>query len=250
MDLMNYVYSNDLLENKEDLIIKIIDLLEEESHNLFSGVVDLDEKSYYDFESLFYKTIALSATYSEVKEAYETIRSIERSRYSGINSRYFFKLFLTCFASVTAFRVDPVLGLCSFILLSSKSGSDFNSEKNYLDEEVKRFKSDKIRTIEITLNNCIRILNDKNRKMTNICVSLSDNPNSDDFSTLISSFIINSYIKGNVDNESIKEIDDNLKLYIVEILRNNLGSDSNNIFELLELAKEKNNNILKLTMKN
>ena len=38
MDLMSYVYSGDLLENKEDVVIKMIDLLEKECYDLFSDI--------------------------------------------------------------------------------------------------------------------------------------------------------------------------------------------------------------------
>ena len=117
------------------------------------------------------------------------------------------------------------------LLLRIKKYKELHAElSNHFDMDV-------LKTISITLDNCDRILNARIKKI---------NDNLDDFDLASANGFISSYIEGKIAKESLFMIPSSHKQLMLSILKESLNSNSDDLYELLELVKKKEEENLKI----
>lgn len=241
IDIIDYSKGKDYLENREDFLFKLIDLLDKESLELFNEIVDLNNNSLYKIDNLIYRVEGLRRLLNETAESFAYINEIELSSYDFAARRFQLKRLLTAMVSVYAFLANALLGITAFVMLNHKASTDFCDEIEEIGEKVKRFNENDIYKIRETINNCGRILNGKIKKME------------EDIKTgdLIDNYgeanqYINLYLYNKIDDDYIGKLSETTTIRMIELLKSDLNSDSNNIYELLELAQSKKENGKKL----
>ena len=246
MEIMKYLTSHKTLEEKEKFLLSLIDTLEEESNKLYDEVVDLDCKSFYKYDNLYERYLVLSELYEKVSEGYNFLYEIEKNSIGGVKARLRLKWCLATIMSFYASLASPTLGLYSGLILLIKAFNDFNNERDYVMDRGKSFYTDRIPKINLILENSSRFLTKKNDKMNDIFKEFNIDPDNVDLDLMVSNYIISSYIEGEMDEETIESYDENIKKYVINLLKSDLNVDSDNIYELLEMTKENNQKSLHL----
>ena len=244
-DLLSYMKSSAPLEEREEILFSIIDKLDKESLALFGDIIDLNGHYLYKYENLMTRTSELKVLLEEVVKSFEYISEIEQSSYNYANKRFQFKKMLTAIVTVYAFLSNALLGIASFVLLSNKANKDFVGELTDINDTISKFDAEKLMVIDSTLQNCVRILKGKIEKLPDF-MNMCENGTDQDKLFIFSNYIISSYINEVLNDEDINSINEDLRCSIINILKNDLNIDSDNIIELLHLAKNKNDNSIKL----
>ena len=238
VDILDYSKGRDYLENREEFLFKLISELDKASYDLFGEIVSLSSDSYYKIDNLLTRVNELSRLYNETKESYVYINKIEQSSYDYAAKRFQMKRMLTAMTTIYAFVANALLGILAFVLLNDRATKDFCNELDYINERIRKFDENELTRIKDTIENCSRILSGKIKRMEN---------ESEEYNliTAANSFIY-SYIEGLIEFDIINSLNDDIKKIIINILKNDLESESENLFELLERSKEIKNNGLKL----
>ena len=146
---------------------------------------------------------------------------------------------LTAIATLYASMVNGFFGLFTFVLLNQKASNDFCKELENIYDITEQFDFEKLEKVSVTLDNCARILC---RKKQIISDSKSINGN---IVNEANSFI-SLYLEDYVSLDDLKYLSDDVKLEIINILKNQFDSEIDDIGELLNIAKKKYDDSLKL----
>lgn len=244
-DILEYFKGKDRLENREEVLFKLIDELDKESCQLFSEIMDLSNESYYKIYNLYSRVKNIQKLYNETKESFSYVGKIELSSYDYAGRRFQLKRLLTAMATVYASMANVFLGIAAFVLLNQKASDDFIKELMDINDRMDKFDESQMERIGMTIDNCVRLLESKLYKMNEDGNLYNTINNMDLFITQVNSFII-GYVEGLIDYNTIESLSDKFKIEMIKILKNDLNSDSENLFELLEQTKKQNNEGLKL----
>lgn len=239
MDIIKFAKSTAPIEEREEFIFKLVDSLDVESINLFNDTTSLSSEAYYNIDSIIKRSHELNRIYMSVLEAYEYINNIELSSYVYAARRFQLKRMLTAIATLYAFMVNGFFGLFTFVLLNQKASNDFCKELENIYDIIEQFDFEKLEKVSVTLDNCARILC---RKKQIISDSESINGN---IVNEANSFI-SLYLEDYVSLDDLKYLSDDVKLEIINILKNQFDSEIDDIGELLNIAKKKYDDGLKL----
>ena len=244
-DITEYMQGKDKLENREEFLSKLIEDLDSESKALFDEIVDLGNISYYNVTNLYYRVQNLRKLFLKMTESYQYLGKIELSSYDYAGKRFQLKRLLTATTTVYAFMANALLGIIAFVLLNQKATNDFYRDLMDINERTSVFDEEQVKKIGLTLENCIRLLEGKIKKM-NEDGNLYNTVSNISLPITQANALILSYIEGYIDEETINGINSEVKSIIIDILKNDLNSDSDDIIELLNKAKNRNNNGMKL----
>lgn len=229
MNIEKFATGTTPLEKREDFIFKLVDLLDEESFKLFSDIVDLEKNSLYKIPNLNQRFEVLQKTYLATKSAFEYIHKIEESSYDYATKRYLLKSCLASIVSVNLFLINALFGILSFYFLNRRANRDFAEELVDISDIIQKFDFEKLKRTGITLDNCERFLSRINTDY--------ESKYSDDI--IDANIIIESYVDGEIDKESIESLSNTIKQTIISLLNQNLNTSTNNIYELLDLEKNR-----------
>ena len=237
------------LYEKEEYVTKLLDTLDKETFELFKELVDLSEESVYKLTTLYKRAICLSDMYSQTLDAVNVMLKEEANNYSLISGKYQFRYLLISITTFTAFMANALLGIASFILLSRKNNKDFANEIMGIYDAIDKLSctDEKSPIIHKTLDNCARMLDNKKDIIMFNCFD-PKNDMSERLRILISNDAITGYINGEVSFEQIMQFTEVNKNSIINILRQDLNIDTDDLEVLLGLAKENNDNGMKLVM--
>jgi len=236
-DIISYTKGKDSLKNKEKHVSDIIDLLDKESYKLFCEIMDLDDDSLYKANSISTRIIELSNLYNRVVQAYENINDIEESSYLHISKKYQIKRMMLMITSVYAFLISIFHGIVVFILLSKMNNKSYREELNEL-LEIEQIDESKFDLIDVTLDNCDRIFNGK---LDRVSKKISSN-SIYDYDIVTSNMLITLYLQESITKENFESLSIESKERIINILKNDLNTDCNDLYELLDMAKKEDHN--------
>lgn len=245
IDILKYFKGKDRLENREKVLFRLVNELDRESYQLFNEIVDLSDISYYKIQNLYSRVKSLQVLYSETAESFDYIDEIENNSYDYAGKRFQLKRLLTAITTIYASMANALLGIVAFVVLNQKATDDFLRELNAINNRTDKFDEDQVKKIGSTIDNCTRMLESKITKMNEDGSLYSIINNNNLMVIQVNTFIL-SYIEGLISYDTINSLNDNFKCMIIEILQKDLNSESNDLFELLELAKKQNNDGLKL----
>ena len=243
-NIIEYSKGKDSLEKKEKYVNDLICKLDRESYELYSDIIDCSNTSYYQLPNLSLRCNELSNIYKEVLNAYEYLNNINEDNVMSATKRFQLKRMLTLITTVYAFYANALLGIVSFVLLNNKASKDYYNELVDIESLYTNFDEEKITKIETTLKNSIRLFNKKLDRMKNNTKELKDDENS--INILVANTYIHNYINDEIGKEVFEYLPVSIKNEIIFLLKNDLNSDSNDLYELLDLVKNKDNNSLKL----
>ena len=235
------------LNKKEEYLTNIIDILDKETLELFKEIMDLSDSSIYKLNPLYERTIGLTKMYSETTESLNKLLKAEANNYSTISGKYQFRYLLITITTFYAFMTNALLGIVAFILLTKRNNKDFAKDVVEIYDSVDMLYDSRVSIIQSTLDNCTRILNGKKEK---ILQHYFDNniDLSDKLRIMISNDAVMGYLSGETSVDQIMHFSDENKSSIVEMLKKDLNVDTDNLEELLNLTKEKNDHGMKLVM--
>lgn len=243
-NIIEYSKGKDSLEKREKYINDLISKLDKESYELYSDIIDCSNTSYYQLPNLALRCNELTNLFKEVLSAYEYLNNVSENNVMSATRRFQLKRMLTLIATVYAFYANALLGIASFVLLNSKASKDFYNELVDIESLYTNFDEEKIIKIEATLKNCSRIFNKKLERMKTNTKELKNDE--DSINILAANTYIHYYINDEIGKEVFEYLPVSIKNEIVFLLKNDLNSDSNDLYELLDLVKNKDNNSLKL----
>ena len=252
-----YIKGTAPLEKRETIIFDLINSLDNESYKLFNEIVDLSDNSYYKLSNLNTRSKELKRIYLLTNDLFEYIKNIETSSYDYARKRWLLKCFLTAYATLQVFLtsellstgiittqtvqnyiITAVIGVGAFTILFKKANDDYSYELSTISESVRRFSSQRLEVIGSTLDNCERLIYAKYKRHEN-------DENIDELITEANN-VIASYIDDKTTETEINTLSDQLKKLIVEILKQDLTSESDDLFGLLKEAKSNYYQRLKL----
>ena len=238
MIIKDITYSNQPLENKEKIIFDIISILDKESFDLFCEIMDLSKESFYKTDDLIDKYKSLKYLLENTVSAYNRIYKMEEESYNYARSRFQFKSLVTFLASAYIATINIFASILSWILLMKRSIKSYGNELDYIGSNLDNFDDEKIKKIEVTLDNCKRILEGK--------LNRQEEPNNDDLNYTYLVVMANKYISAFLNEqlymEDVNYIPSSIKKYMTNILKKDLNVDVTDLKELLKLAKNKKNN--------
>ena len=227
LDIERFTKSTKPLEEREQLLFKLIDSLDKESFQLFCETVDLSSDSLYKLPNLANRYKELARIYELTKDAYEYLNRIEESSYTYASKRYVLKYMLASLLAVNTIFLNAIVSIASFVILTKKANKDLLREIEFIDSKMAGFDEEKLRITGITLENCERFIKAK----------LNNNPDSLDDSIIIANKYISDYIDERVTIEGISILPDYIKTIMLKILQQDLKNQSNSLLELLTIAK-------------
>lgn len=225
------------MEN-EEILFKLIDKVDNESYKLFSEIVDLKVGSLYKVENISSRLEKLTYIYEDLCNAYEYFENKEESNAYDATRRFQLKRILACITTVYAFLANPLLGIGSFVLLNTKASNDYIKELEDFDDAYFKFDEDQMGKIGITLENSIRILNGKIKKMKEKNNIMGGTRLFDYIVLVNANNLIKKYIQGKITKEIIHGQSEIIKYTIKDILNSELKVSINNLDELLEYVKK------------
>lgn len=246
MDIINYAKSNVSIEKREEKVFDLIDKIEREINILFDEVVDLNKNSIYKLNNLTYRLTELTHLTNDTYEAYDYLHTIGLQDYQDATRRLQLKRMLATTVSIWAFLSNPILGIGSFILLNGKANKDFSLEIEDIDEFTSKYDDDRMDRIINTLCNASRIYNGKIDRLYEEVKEINENNDENELLILVANKCLELYLSGKIDSSFVDAVTDDLKYEIINTLRKNLKSNNTDIYELLKLEKEYDNNSIKL----
>ena len=237
-----YVKSPLSLEEREIFLFDLIKKLDVESFQLFSEVLDLNEKSIYRIENLTRRTSSLIDITQSTLDAFEYLNNIEQKSYDYATKRYQLRSLLTAITTINTMLINTVFAIISFIILNGQNNKAFVKDLEAINKRYIQFDQDRLNTIMTTLENCTRIIYGKTNKMKNMIQT----------DTIENRLLIHAntyiafYLDGSIESQGISSLPNLIKNTMIEILQKDLDSDNPNLLELLELAKNKKEQSLKL----
>ncbi len=246
MSIVEYMRSRIPLEIREQKLFELIEEMERESFNLFDEVLNLNNESILKLVSLMNRCKLLTLAYNELAESFVYLNSIEDSSRFYASKRYELKMLMTITATLYAFMQDAMFGILSYVLLSTSAKNYFIKELKDIEANMERFDDIKLKRIGRTLDNSTRIIEGKYNRLLD---SIKQTPGLKEKIIFENEFII-SLLEGTKTLDDYNELSIDLKEGILNILKSDLNSDSNNINELFDLLQneEKMKNDLKLTL--
>lgn len=223
------------MELEERMFFELVNSLEKEVNSLYDEIIDMNNETLYKFNDVAERLTATMLLFNKMTEMFEYYYKKGEDNYMSATRRFQLKKALTILTTVYAFLANPLLGIGSFVLLNMKATKDYAYELEGLDEFLDRFDEEKIIKMSNTLENSRRIFNGKIENAHNIKF------NRKNALILVANRCIRSYIDGEIDIDFLEDSTDEFKEIIVRALKRGLNSDSNDIYELLEMAKNKNN---------
>ncbi len=246
-DIVRYAKSKERLEKREDFLCKLIDDLDKESEALFDEIVNLSDISYYKISNLTNRVNNIERLFKETEVAFAYIDDIEKYSYIFADMRRRLKGLLTAITSIYAFfLVSPPFGILSYSLLSITNMDYFYRELDDINNRIDRLNAPRLNRINSIIGNCDRILNGKVNKMNedgNLHKVINDTSL---LVTRVNNYIF-MYIDGMINYSDIETISEEEKELLIDILKQDLNTDIDDLYELLELAKKQRENGLKLT---
>lgn len=242
MEIKQYMMGTDPIEKREKKLFKIINELDKECFKLFSEVSSLDNNSYYKVDNLFIRVNNLTDMLQDVIESFDYLKKIELDSYNYASKRLLFKMLLTGITTYLAFSANALLGIMSFITLSNRANDNFISEVEYINSRVEPYDKINLTMVANTLGNASRILKGKMNQL----YKKQERMELDD-TLLIANNAIVGFVGGEYNRENILELDEESRKKIVQILDHDLGSESSDVFELLDIVKKHNDESIKLT---
>ena len=97
-----------------------------------------------------------------------------------------------------------------------------------------------------TLCNASRIYNGKIDRLYEEVKEINENNDENELLILVANKCLELYLSGKIDSSFVDAVTDDLKYEIINTLRKNLKSNNTDIYELLKLEKEYDNNSIKL----
>lgn len=249
MEIEEYVKGNDTLEKKEKYISRVVDMLDKESFELFKEIIDLSDESIYKIIPLYERAHYLTDVYNDVMDAINYINKIEASNFEYAFKRYQLKKLLISMTTLSTFLLNALLGILSFVILSKRANKDFADECIEIYDAMEFISEEQLRVIFATLGNCSRLLNGKKNRIFDHLRKIQPDIN-ESLCIMICNDAIKEYISGNASIEQIEYLDPYYKSTIVNILKQDLNSDSDDLIELLNLAKEKSDKSKLLLLEN
>lgn len=247
MEIEEYVKGKDTLEEKEKYISRIIDMLDKESFELFKEIIDLSDESVYKIIPLYERANYLTDVYSKVMDAISYVNKIEASNFEYAFKRYQLKKLLISMTTISSFLLNALLGIFLFVILSKKANKDFADECDEIYNAIDTIDDEKLRVIFTTLGNCSRLLKGKEDR---VFKRLKEMQTDESLCIMICNDAINSYISGEVNAQQLLCLEPNYQSTIVNILKQDLNTDSEDLIELLTLAKEKSSKNTMLLLEN
>ena len=168
MEIVEYMKGKAPLEIREEKLFELVNEIEKETNDLFSEVTSTNKESLFKIMSLLVKCRLLSDKYKQIYDSFSYISEIEVSSYYYASKRYELKMLLTTMISVYAFMADAILGIASYVALSTSAKNYFLYELNYINENMKRFDDSRIKRIGTTLDSSKRIINGKKDRLVDI----------------------------------------------------------------------------------
>lgn len=245
MNIESYTKGNSSLEEKENTINELVNCLDEQSFDLFSEVIDLGTESYYKLSNISIRLKELSRISTEVLKSYDYLSYIEQDKCQSIYRKFQLKRMLTMIVTIYSFFANMFLAVISFIVLNNKANKDFISDYKEI-EKLDLFDEEKLKRINITLDNSLRIFKNKLEKMSEHEKELFNNKNINNNCTIYSNEILYQYLINRVSYDEMMILPQIIKDKIVDILKSDLRVDIDDYSKLLTIVKENNDNSLKL----
>ena len=234
-DFIAYFTSGKPLEEREQLLFELVNLLDNESFNLFNEIINLNDSSYYKIENLTTRINELKELNIQINKAFEYIKKIEESGYDYATRRLQFSRLAVAITTVYSCMINFILGIFHYIILNRMVNERFANELEETNQKIRQFDEDKITTINNTLDNCTRLLKGKMHKIQEHNFDLFD---------IIANDYITQYLEGNAKN--IEYLPDNLQIKIREMLQIDLNTNNDNLDDLLSSTKDNSGKVLKL----
>lgn len=242
-EITNYSKGKEPLEDRITYVCNLIDKLYKDSFTLFSEILDLGEESYYKVNNLIERTIELNKLYKDTKEAYNYLAEIELSSYNYAFRRFQLKLMVTMLVTIYSFLSNALLGIFAFVVLNKKASKELVKEVAKLEKSDGKFDDDKVDITERTLDNCNRILNGKLKRMEETYKGYSVTK---DYVVVTSNYYLSLFLDDKIGIDKIDALTSSQKEEIKIILKHDLKTDIDDIYSLLNIAKKKNNDGIKL----
>ena len=246
MEIVEYMKGKAPLEIREEKLFELVNEIEKETNDLFSEVTSTNKESLFKIMSLLVKCRLLSDKYKQIYDSFSYISEIEVSSYYYASKRYELKMLLTTMISVYAFMADAILGIASYVALSTSAKNYFLYELNYINENMKRFDDSRIKRIGTTLDSSKRIINGKKDRLVDI---IKTDPVMRDRIILENRFIL-ELLEGSKGLEDFYTLPNEVHNGIINILKDDLNYDSNDINVLYDiLIQDKNDKETKKLLK-
>lgn len=244
-DILKYIKGTAPIEERRKFLFDLIDKLDKESLQLFSDVVDLSEFDFYKNVNLTERIEYLDSITADTIDGFEYLSKIDISSYNYAVNRYRFKLFLSMITSGFAFTSSIPLGLISFILLNKKASKDYTRELSYIGTNLDYYDDEKLNKIANTIANSSRIYNSKANSTKDIVLSNVDLIKGGDDDAMVdvvclANMTIIAYQNGDINLTSLDFIPDVVRNVMISLLQYDLNEETNDLNELLEKLKEKN----------
>ena len=246
MNILEYVKENHSIEEKQKECIKCFKFLDQESFNLFKEVLDLNNESYFKAESLIARCKKLTKMFCNLTDAITYMNDLESKNYESVSRRFLANGFAITISTVWISFFSLILGIINFIYLSLKANKQFAKDTGEIFNRLDYFDSNRIDLISRTLENSSRIIGGRIKKTVDYLES-SNVSIAEKLTILESSEALKMYLDGKLSKEEVNMLDGSTKTYIINALKYDLGSDSNDLNELLDMLKnreDKNNKLL------
>ena len=203
--------------------------------------MDLDINSYYKCDNLYIRINNLCNLLDQIEDCYEYLKDIEIEGFSYAGRRLLLKRLLIAFVSAFAMFANILLGVLSYFTLSTIANNYYASEIGDITLNVEKYHKYDLKEISKVLRNCAGLLK---RKMDKYYKEDEQNKISED--VIIVNNYLSSFLEGESNIEQLLSLNDKEKLLMLKMLQKDLISDSNDLNELLNTLKTKNDNEIKL----
>ena len=248
MNIVEYSKSLDPLKDREQALFKLLDDLDQDSFELFGKISSLDINSPHDIEKLIIKTKELIQTFHETTEAFNYLYGIEAQSYFYIFGRIGLKSGFALATSTSFIYLNynqhvysllvSVLSIIFYLMIQIRANKKFYAELNKTYNKTLEFDEEKLKRIQDTLNNCIRLLNGK---IKNTNKSELENE------IVYANYYLSLFKNNMITYDEILALPTSIKNIMTTILKQRLNKNDNDLGSLLDAFYTKH--VLKLQNK-